>query len=49
VPRDRSKISRIESGQRGILRPKELRELLTEYEAGEQEQNTLAAIAQTGY
>jgi transcriptional regulator with XRE-family HTH domain len=44
---DRSKISRIETGQRGI-RPKELRELLTEYGVGEHEQNTLAAIAQTG-
>ncbi len=31
---DRSKISRIETGQRGI-RPKELRELLTEYGVGE--------------
>jgi hypothetical protein len=44
---DRSKISRIETGQRGI-RPKELRELLTEYGVGEQEQNALAAIAHTG-
>lgn len=44
---DRSKISRIETGQRGI-RPKELRELLTEYGVGEQEQNALAAIAQAG-
>ena len=44
---DRSKISRIETGQRGI-RPKELRELLTEYGVGEQEQCTLTAIAQTG-
>ncbi len=44
---DRSKISRIETGQRGI-RPKELRELLTEYGVGEQEQQALAAIAQAG-
>jgi hypothetical protein len=44
---DRSKISRIETGQRGI-RPKELRELLTEYGVGEQEQNALAAIAHAG-
>ena len=43
---DRSKISRIETGQRGI-RPKELRELLTEYGVGEQEQGTLTALAQT--
>ena len=47
---DRSKISRIETGQRGI-RPKELRELrelLTEYGVGEQEQSALATIAQAG-
>jgi transcriptional regulator with XRE-family HTH domain len=44
---DRSKISRIETGQRGI-RPKELRELLTEYGVGEQAQSTLTAIAQAG-
>jgi transcriptional regulator with XRE-family HTH domain len=44
---DRSKISRIETGQRSI-RPKELRELLTEYGVGEQEQGTLTAIAQAG-
>jgi transcriptional regulator with XRE-family HTH domain len=44
---DRSKISRIETGQRGI-RPKELRELLTEYGVGEQEQHTLTAIAKAG-
>ena len=44
---DRSKISRIETGQRGI-RPKELRELLTEYGVGEQEQSTLTAIARAG-
>lgn len=43
---DRSKISRIETGQRGI-RPKELRELLAEYGVTEPEQGALAAIAQT--
>jgi transcriptional regulator with XRE-family HTH domain len=42
---DRSKICRIESGQRGI-RARDLRDLLTEYGVGEQEQRTLAAIAQ---
>jgi transcriptional regulator with XRE-family HTH domain len=41
---DRSKISRIESGQRGI-RPRDLRDLLTEYGVTEQEQQTLTAIA----
>jgi transcriptional regulator with XRE-family HTH domain len=41
---DRSKISRIESGQRGI-RARDLRDLLTEYGVGEQEQRTLTAIA----
>ena len=41
---DRSKISRIETGQRGI-RPKELRELLTEYGVPEQEQAALVVIA----
>jgi transcriptional regulator with XRE-family HTH domain len=41
---DRSKVSRIETGQRGI-RPKELRELLTEYGVGEDEQRILSAIA----
>jgi transcriptional regulator with XRE-family HTH domain len=41
---DRSKISRIESGQRGI-RARDLRDLLTEYGVGEQEQQTLTAIA----
>jgi transcriptional regulator with XRE-family HTH domain len=44
---DRSKISRIETGQRGI-RARELRELLTEYGVREPEQETLLAIAQTG-
>ena len=44
---DRSKISRIETGQRGI-RVKELRELLTEYGVGEAEQAALAAVAHTG-
>ena len=43
---DRSKISRIESGQRGV-RARDLRDLLTEYGVGEQEQRTLAAIAQS--
>jgi len=41
---DRSKISRIETGQRGI-RAGELRELLAEYGADEQAQAALAAIA----
>jgi len=41
---DRSKISRIETGQRGI-RPKELRELLTEYSVNTATQDTLIAIA----
>jgi len=40
---DRSKISRIETGQRGI-RPKELRELLAEYGVSEQEIGVLEAI-----
>jgi len=44
---DRSKISRIETGQRGI-RPKELRELLTEYGVPESEQAALLAIAGRG-
>jgi transcriptional regulator with XRE-family HTH domain len=44
---DPSKISRIETGQRGI-RPKELRELLTEYGVGTATQDTLAAIARPG-
>jgi transcriptional regulator with XRE-family HTH domain len=41
---DVSKISRVETGQRGI-RPKELRELLTEYGVGAAAQDALAAIA----
>ena len=41
---DRSKISRIESGQRGI-RPRDLRDLLNEYGVTEQEQQILTAIA----
>src|SRR5260370_40893303 len=41
---DRSKISRIETGQRGI-RPKELRELLTEYAVPESGQAALLALA----
>jgi transcriptional regulator with XRE-family HTH domain len=44
---DRSKISRIETGQRGI-RPKELRELLTEYGVPDREQAALLAIASRG-
>jgi transcriptional regulator with XRE-family HTH domain len=41
---DRSKISRIETGQRGI-RAKDLRELLTEYGVSTREQRTLTALA----
>src|SRR6266700_7965583 len=41
---DRSKISRIETGQRGV-RPKELRELLDEYGVDELRRNALVAIA----
>src|ERR1035437_7721423 len=41
---ERSKISRIESGQRGI-RGKDLRDLLTNYGVSEPEQQTLTAIA----
>jgi transcriptional regulator with XRE-family HTH domain len=44
---DRSKISRIETGQRGI-RPKELRELLAEYGVPDSEQAALVAIASRG-
>ena len=44
---DRSKISRIETGQRGI-RPKELRELLAEYGVPAPEQAALVAIASRG-
>jgi transcriptional regulator with XRE-family HTH domain len=44
---DRSKISRIETGQRGI-RPKELRELLTEYGVPESEQVALVGLARRG-
>jgi transcriptional regulator with XRE-family HTH domain len=44
---DRSKISRIETGQRGI-RPKELRELLTEYGVPAGEQLALVTIASRG-
>jgi hypothetical protein len=44
---DRSKISRIETGQRGI-RPKELRELLTEYGVPESEQAALTALTRRG-
>ncbi len=41
---DRSKISRIETGQRGI-RGKELRELLAEYSVGDEQQAILTAMA----
>jgi len=41
---DRSKISRVETGQRGI-RPKELRELLTEYNVADAAQDTLTALS----
>jgi transcriptional regulator with XRE-family HTH domain len=41
---DRSAISRIETGQRGI-RARDLRDLLTEYGIGEHEQTVLIAIA----
>jgi transcriptional regulator with XRE-family HTH domain len=44
---DRSKISRIETGQRGI-RPKELRELMNEYGVPAAEQLALLAIASRG-
>src|SRR6201985_2074852 len=44
---DRSKVSRIETGQRGI-RPKELRELLTEYGVPPAERDALLAIAHRG-
>ena len=44
---DRSKISRVETGQRGI-RPKELRELLAEYGVPDREQAALVAIASRG-
>src|ERR1700677_3961989 len=44
---DRSKISRIETGHRGIRR-RELRELLTEYGVSDQAQNALAVLAQAG-
>ncbi len=44
---DRSKISRIETGQRGI-RPKELRELMAEYGVPGSEQLALLAIASRG-
>jgi transcriptional regulator with XRE-family HTH domain len=44
---DRSKISRVETGQRGI-RPRELRELLAEYGVPDGERDALAAIAGRG-
>jgi transcriptional regulator with XRE-family HTH domain len=45
---DRSKVSRIETGQRGIT-PGQLRELLTEYGVPGAEQAALAAIAHHGH
>ncbi|HEX6524565.1 MAG TPA: helix-turn-helix transcriptional regulator [Streptosporangiaceae bacterium] len=44
---DRSKISRIETGQRGI-RPKELRELLSEYGVPDSEQAALVGLVRRG-
>ena len=44
---DRSKISRIETGERGI-RTEELRELLTEYRVPAAEQEALLAVAHRG-
>jgi transcriptional regulator with XRE-family HTH domain len=44
---DRSKVSRIETGERGI-RQKELRELLTEYGVPATEQEALLAVAHRG-
>jgi transcriptional regulator with XRE-family HTH domain len=44
---DRSKVSRIETGERGI-RPKELQELLTEYGVPASEQEALLAVAHRG-
>jgi transcriptional regulator with XRE-family HTH domain len=44
---DMSKVSRIETGHRGI-RPKELRELLTEYGVPQAEQDALLGLARTG-
>jgi transcriptional regulator with XRE-family HTH domain len=41
---DRSKISRIEAGERGI-RTKELRELMEEYGLAEEQQEVLAILA----
>ena len=45
---DRSKISRIETGQRGV-RPKELRELLVEYGVDEDRRETLLTIARQAH
>jgi transcriptional regulator with XRE-family HTH domain len=45
---DRSKISRIETGQRGV-RPIELRELLTEYGVPEDRRSALIAIARQAH
>jgi len=44
---DTSKISRIETGERGI-RPKELRELMAEYGADEATVQTLEALTRSG-
>jgi transcriptional regulator with XRE-family HTH domain len=44
---DRSKLSRIETGQRGI-RARDLRDLLTEYGVGEHERAFLIALASPG-
>jgi transcriptional regulator with XRE-family HTH domain len=44
---DKSKVSRIETGQRGI-RDRELRELLAEYGVAADEQEALAAVAHQG-
>jgi hypothetical protein len=45
---DRSKISRIETGQRGV-RPKELRELLVEYGVDEPRRDALLAVARQSH
>jgi len=45
---DRSKISRIETGQRGV-RPKELRELLVEYGVDDSRRDALLAVARQAH
>src|SRR6266851_2380506 len=45
---DRSKISRIETGQRGV-RPKELRELLVEYGVDDTRKDALVTIARQAH